>query len=121
MPKKSAFTLPAAKKGEIWRGILVDAKGKPLHHVFETDLKVSGTHAEMTAAAKKAGLQLADCREGRLIAASDDRKRTGSFWLSEVPAVDPVCAWCQYFYDGSQYWLPRSRKLRGVAVRRVPV
>lgn len=44
-----------------------------------------------------------------------------AYWTGDDYAVDPDYAWCQGFNYGTQGWNRKSDKLRGVAVRRVPL
>jgi hypothetical protein len=43
------------------------------------------------------------------------------YWSSTQHASDSVCAWNQYFFSGSQYYLTTGNELRARAVRRLPL
>jgi len=119
-----SITLPELKKGETYRGILLDKKGKPDYHlVLLPGQRDNFTHAEATKWAKDQGGELPTRREGALLYAQnvDGAFEERWYWLAEQDASDPSYAWMQDFYDGGQYYFHTSFKDRARAVRRVPI
>lgn len=117
-----ALALPVLKKGEIYKGILVDQAGKPTAHVAELTIAVtSKNYADAMAFAKKQGYQLPDRREGALLRASDPFGLTGWFWLREPYEPNDAYAWCQYFDDGYQLYGRKDDDCRVRLVRVIPI
>ena len=127
--RSAALTLMAMKlelaKGEKWRGIALDAKGKPSHHVIllPARFKGKGDHAAVLKWAENAGGDLPDRIDGALLYAAnaDGAIERDLYWLKDTCAGHPEYAWYQYFSNGSQYYWHKSLKFRAVAVRRVPI
>ena len=116
------ITLPALKKGEVYKGIIVDESGKPLRHVIElfgahgsADWKKAGELA------KKAGYALPGKREGALLRASDPFGQSGWFWLAEQYEGGADYAWAQSFYSGCQDLYRKGNSFRVRLVRVVVV
>lgn len=107
MPKQKrtaakTITLPKLAKGEIYKGLIVDEKGKPLHHVVELKSAASLPWVKAKEHAKKLGYSLPSRREGALLRASDPSGQTGWFWLDAQYEGYGDYAWAQRFGGGNQ-------------------
>lgn len=116
------ITLPALADGEKYAGFLLDESGAPTHHVILLAGDTSATWKKAVEWAKKQGGELPTRREQSLLFANCQAEFKGDwYWSGEQRAGGSGYAWCQYFANGSQYWLHVDYRYRARAVRRVPI
>lgn len=127
--KKPALTIeqviPGYRAGKASAaGILLDAKTKKPYLLELLDAKAPKrmNWKDALAWAKKQKADLPSRPELNLLRATlRDKFQDASYWSNEPNAGLPSCAWCQYFYNGSQWSLHESNELLAVAVRRTPL
>ena len=117
----TTIALPELKAGEIYKGILVNEAGQPLHHLIEIPCGEDAAWEKSREIVQDLGGSLPKFAEGALLRASDPRGLTGAFWLDEPYAGDESYAWYQSFDDGYQGTSPKHYSLRARAVRRVAI
>lgn len=124
--KELAIEIPAAKielrEGERYAGLILDATGKPSHHLI---LLPGATECDWDAAVKWAVEQGGDlpdrCEQALLYANLKGEFEVGYHWSREQRAGDPGYAWLQGFGSGGQYCGHESGQYRARAVRRLPI
>ena len=109
------------KAGEIYAGIILGKDGAPDQHLILLPGQANDvSFADAGKWAKKAGGELPTRREQSLLFANcKDLFDQRAYWSSEQHSADPVYAWFQTFYVGSQGSYPKSDELRARAVRRL--
>lgn len=117
------ITLPELAKGERYAGLILDAKGAPVHHlVLLTGDTEDVTWEEAKAWAAKQGGELPSRAEQSLLFANaKDAFKPRWYWSAEQFADDADYAWFQSFDYGYQYANYVSNRDRARAVRRVPI
>lgn len=115
------LTLPNPRKGEIYKGLVVDQTGKPLHHVIELACDSKKAWGAAVDHAKKMGYALPSRQEGALLRASDPGGLTGWFWLNTQCEPNADFAWAQHFNLGDQGDCRKGYEFRVRLVRSVSV
>ena len=117
------LTLPPVAEGEIYGGSIGNLNGD-VCHITVVAFNDPASHSDQLAWAKSIGCDLPSKLEAAaLFAHIKDKFEPHAYWTNET-FVDPYhredasYAWCQGFGYGDQYANRKSRKLRGVAVRR---
>lgn len=115
--------VPPLAKGEAYAGILLNAEGRPSHHLVllpgDAD-KV--TWEEAKAFAAKAGGELPTRKEQALLFANAAQHfKPTWYWSSDPLAGNAEYAWDQYFSDGGQNGWRKGSRTRARAVRRVTI
>ncbi len=111
------------RPGEHYAGVILDADGKPSHHLILLPGDVDDvTWAQAKEFAEKAGGELPTRREQALLFANlKGQFEERYYWSSEQHASDDGYAWTQYFDDGGQSYDCKSAELRARAVRRLTI
>lgn len=106
--------------GERYAGIVLDANGKPSHHlILLPGYSNRASWADKKAWAESIGGELPTRREQSLLFANLLGFREDWYWSAETHTENSSYAWYQEFFDGIQGSYHKSEKLRAVAVRRV--
>lgn len=124
-PATTTLALPALgielQPGEHYAGVIVGGDGLPLHHL----ILLPGQAEDVTWDAAKTwatsvGGELPTRREQSLLFANLHGKfERAWYWSAEAHETDGFFAWYQSFYDGRQYYSPKSFEGRARAVRRL--
>jgi hypothetical protein len=115
------ISFPTLNEGEKWVGVVISADGTKREHIIllPGDNEDASWKAQMDWAASIGG-ELPDRTESALLFATmKDEFKPEWYWTREQHAASAGCAWCQYFYDGSQHYDNKSAALRARAVRRL--
>ena len=110
--------------GEHYAGIVLDADGKPSHHLILLPGDGGGlNHAEATDWAAEAGGELPTSAEQALLYANlKSHFHTDDWYWSSTPyAAAPGRAWVQHFSYCCQHNYDVSGRCRARAVRRLPI
>lgn len=109
--------------GEHYAGLVLNADGKPSHHV----ILLPGDDGDLTFEqakewAAKQGGELPSRQEQSLLFANLKGKFEGTwYWSGQQHETESGWAWCQYFYYGDQYYYFEDSELRARAVRRLVI
>ena len=109
--------------GEHYAGLVLNADGKPSHHVVllpgdESDL----TFEQAKGWAAKQGGELPSRQEQSLLFANLKGKFDGTwYWSGQQHETESGWAWSQDFYGGYQHDRSKRREFRARAVRRLPI
>lgn len=124
-PEPTVYALPAAEitlqPGEHYAGLVLDATGKPSHHLVLLAGAAKGlTWVEANAWAEEHGGQLPTRQEQALLFANLKREfESAYYWSGEKSSSGS--AWLQTFDGGGQGYDYLSHRLRVRAVRRIGV
>jgi hypothetical protein len=120
-----ALSIPAAtielRPGERYSGLMLDAEGKPSHHLVLLPNKTGDvTWQGAKDFAAEIGGELPTRREQALLFANlPDQFDKVWHWSGEQSSV--LAAWIQYFYDGSQSNTSKYGEFAVRLVRRLPL
>ena len=112
--------LPELNEGEIYAGLILDAEGKPQHHLVLLPGDTGDLSWKMAKAlAETAGGELPTRQEQALLFANCKKHlKPAWYWSSTQHASGSSYAWCQDFHYGDQDYTNAGIKLRARAVRR---
>lgn len=117
------ITLPELAKGERYAGLILDAKGAPVHHLvlLAGDAENLTWEEAKAWAAKQGGELPSRAEQSLLFANAKDAFKPRWYWSGEQYAGDADYAWHQDFFYGYQYAYYVSYRYRARAVRRVAI
>ena len=120
---KSAFLAEALKPGEVYAGFIFGKDGAPDYHVFRQSGQIVDVDWDAYMAwVKSVGGKAPTLRELSLMFANiPEEFDKGAYWSGEQYESNDAFAWFQYFGSGGQNLHHKNDKLRGVAVRRLPI
>lgn len=119
----TSITLPKLAKGELWAGIVLNAKGAPAHHLILLPGELeSGDWKTSIEWAKKQGGELPTRQEQSILFGNlRSQFQSRTYWSGAQYAGSSGDAWCQSFYYGGQYGYHKDDTLRARAVRRTVI
>ena len=121
------ITTPAIADGEIYIGLIGDAKGEAYHLILLAGDNDSAPHAQQIEWAKSIGGDLPNKLEAAMLFAyAKDQFQPAWYWTNEnfIDPDDPEdadYAWVQYFLHGTQLGNHKDGGNRARAVRRLPI
>ena len=118
----SQIAKPPLNEGEIYIGLIGDAKGEAYHLVLLPGDNDDATHQAQLDWAKSIGGDLPNRIEQSMLWANHrDQFKKDWYWSNETHHDESAWAWYQYFYGGNQNYYTQSNELRARAVRRLPI
>jgi len=121
----ATLQIPRPRDGERYAGLMLDADGKPSHHLFllevEPDKRMTWAEAQEWAKNLGTGIGVPTRFESALLMANLRSQFDLSAWYWTSTQYAEYYAWLQYFDYGLQFFSDISWQARCRAVRRLSV
>lgn len=114
--------IPPLSEGETYIGAIGDKNGDVYHVVLLPGDNDDATLEAQIEWAKSIGGDIpTHVEQSMLWAGHRDQFKNYLYWSNETHHESDKLAWCQDFYDGTQYDYHKGHELRARAVRRLPI